>query len=126
MEFNINIGEKLVKDIIVTDDMSAKRIGSGAIDVFSTPSLISLMENVSQTLLQKFLTEGYSSVGTNVNINHVKASKIGARVICQSVISEIDGRKITFNVEAYDEKGKIGVGTHKRYIINIEEFINKL
>ena len=126
MEFNINIGEKLAKEIIVTGDMSAKKIGSGVVDVFSTPSLISLMENVSQTLLQKFLTEGYSSVGTNVNINHVKASKIGARVICKSVISEIDGRKITFNVEAYDEKGKIGMGTHRRYIINIEEFISKL
>lgn len=126
MEFNIGIGEELVKEITVTDDMSAKKIGSGAVDVFSTPSLISLMENVSQALLQKFLTEGYASVGTNVNVNHVKASKIGARIVCKSIISEIDGRKITFNVEAYDEKGKIGVGTHKRYIINIEEFINRL
>lgn len=126
MEFNINLGDELVKEITVTKEMSAKKIGSGSVHVFSTPSLISLMENVSQTLLQKFLPEGYSSVGINVNINHVKASKIGAKAVCKSVISEVNGKKVTFTLEAWDEKGKIGEGTHIRYIINMEEFINKL
>jgi len=126
MEFSINLGQELVKEIIVEEEMSAKKIGSGDIDVFSTPSMISLMENVSQTLLQKFLPEGYSSVGINVNINHVKASKIGAKVACKSVITEVNGKKVTFTLEARDEKGKIGMGTHERYIINIKEFINRL
>ncbi|MDV3426079.1 MAG: thioesterase family protein [Bacillota bacterium] len=126
MEFEIKLGEESVKEITVTEDMSAKRIGSGSVDVFSTPSLISLMENVSQILLQKFLSEGYSSVGININVNHIKASKIGARVTCKASISEVNGKKVSFNVEAYDEKGKIGEGTHKRYIINMKEFINRL
>lgn len=126
MEFNVNIGEELVKEIIVTEDMSAKKIGSGNIDVFSTPSLIALMENASQTLLQNFLGEGYSSVGIYINVNHIKASKIGAKVTCKAEISEVNGKRIAFNLEAYDEKGKIGEGTHKRYIINVKEFINRL
>lgn len=126
MEFNIILGDEITKEIIVTEDMSAQKIGSGSIDVFSTPSLISLMENVSQDLLQKYLPKDFSSVGINVNINHVKASKIGAKVVCKSIISEVNGKKVTFKAEAYDGDKIIGQGTHIRYIINIKEFINRL
>lgn len=126
MEFNISLGEEFTKEIIVTEDMSAMKVGSGTIDVFSTPSMIALMESVAQELLQSFLIEGYSSVGINVNINHVKGTKIGSKVTCSGKIIEVSGKKVTFTVEAYDEIGKIGEGTHKRYIINKEEFIKRL
>ncbi len=105
----------------------ASAVGSGGLDVFSTPSMIALMEKAAFTLVQESLAEGESTVGTQMNVDHVKASKIGDTITAKAVLTEIDGRKLTFDVSATDSAGNtIGHGTHTRFIIQIEKFLSRL
>lgn len=105
---------------------SASVVGSGGLEVFSTPSMIALMENTAAGSLAPHLEEGQGSVGTAVNIKHIAATPLGMKVTCESEIIEIDRRRLVFSVKAYDEKGLIGEGTHERFIIDNEKFMNKL
>ena len=105
---------------------TAKAYGSGLVEVFATPAMIALMEYTAHTSIHDFLPEGFATVGTQLNIEHSKATPLGAKVWCESVLESQDGRKLTFSVAAYDETGLIGKGTHERYIIDVEKFINKL
>ncbi|MGE5628205.1 MAG: thioesterase family protein [Solirubrobacterales bacterium] len=126
MEFMIKEGLQAVNEIIVTENDTASKLGSGDLDVFATPSMIALMENTSKKVVEEMLPKGYSTVGIEVSIKHIKATPLGMKVKCQAVLEKVDGKKLTFNVEAWDEKGKIGEGTHERFIINIESFMNKI
>lgn len=85
--------------------------------VFSTPSMINLMELTCADLLARNLEEGKGSVGMAVEVKHFAATPEGGKVTCEVEIAEIDGKKILFNVAASDEKGAIGKGTHKRAVI---------
>ncbi len=105
----------------------ASAVGSGGLDVFSTPSMIALMEKAAFTLVQESLAEGESTVGTQMNVDHVKASKIGETITAKAILTEIDGRKLTFDVSATDSAGNtIGRGVHTRFIIQIEKFLSRL
>lgn len=126
MEFNIKEGMKSVNEMIVTENDTASKLGSGDLDVFSTPSMIALMENTSKNVVEKFLPEGFSTVGIQVSVKHLKATPLGMKVRCEAFLDAVDGKKLTFKVEAWDEKGKIGEGTHDRFIINVESFMNKI
>ncbi len=126
MEFNIKEGMKSVNEMIVTENDTASKLGSGDLDVFSTPSMIALMENTSKNVVEKFLPEGFSTVGIQVSIKHLKATPLGMKVRCEAFLEAVEGKKLTFKVEAWDEKGKIGEGTHDRFIINVESFMNKI
>lgn len=96
-------------------------------DVFATPSMIALMEQAAYTLVQGSMAEGESTVGTQMNVDHVKASKIGDTITAKAVLTAIDGRKLTFEVSATDSAGNtIGHGTHTRFIIQIEKFLSRL
>jgi predicted thioesterase len=123
---NITIGLKYKKTIIVEPKDSAKVYGSGLVDVYSTPAMIALMEQTCNELLQPHLNENEVSVGIEVNVKHIKATNIGDSVTCYSEIVEISKNKITFKVETFDSKGKIGEGIHKRAIVNKEFFLNNL
>jgi predicted thioesterase len=96
------------------------------VDVYSTPSMIGLMENTAQTSVKDSLPEGYTTVGIDVSVKHMKATPIGMKVKCISTLKEIQGKKLLFEVEAYDEVGKIGQGTHTRYIVNHDDFIKNI
>ena len=105
----------------------ASAVGSGGLDVFSTPSMIALMEKAAYTLAQESLAEGESTVGTQMNVDHVKASKIGETITAKAILTEIDGRKLTFDVSATDSAGNtIGRGVHTRFIIQVEKFLSRL
>ncbi|MBO7321222.1 MAG: thioesterase family protein [Bacteroidales bacterium] len=105
----------------------ASAVGSGGLDVFSTPSMIALMEKAAYTLVQESLAEGESTVGTQMNVDHVKASKIGETITAKAILTEIDGRKLTFDVSATDSAGNtIGRGVHTRFIIQVEKFLSRL
>lgn len=126
MEFNIEIGKtfETIKKVEPRD--SAQAHGSGSLEVFATPAMIALMEHCSMMCIADSLLEGWGSVGVEVCAQHLKASPIGAQIRCRAVVTEADGRKVVFSVEAFEGDALIGSGTHTRVIINNQQFMEKL
>ena len=102
----------------VCDKDSARVLGSGLLDVYSTPAMIALMEKCSMMLVQDSLPAGYGTVGTAIDIRHLKASLIGAKLEARSKLVEIDNRRLVFEVSVSENNELIGSGIHERYIIN--------
>ncbi len=121
----LEIGMKGRAETAVTIDNTAKAFTSGALEVFATPAMISLMEETCWKMIQPELEEGLGSVGTKVNVSHMAPSSIGKTIVCDATLIEIDGRRLTFEVVCSDEKGMVGMGTHERFIINNEKFMAK-
>ena len=121
----IEVGICGQKEITVTEELTAKTFKSGALNVYATPAMISLMEDVAFTSVAEYLNEGCGSVGTKVDIEHVASSPVGMKITCDSELIEVEGRKLVFKVEAYDEKGLIGKGTHERFIVENKKFQEK-
>ncbi|MBQ5430536.1 MAG: thioesterase family protein [Lachnospiraceae bacterium] len=109
----------------VTEENAAKSMGSGDLMVFATPAMIALVEMACWTSVADGLEEGQSTVGTALEVNHVSATPLGVKVWCDSELTQIDGRKLTFAVKVYDEAGLIGEGSHQRFIIDKERFLAK-
>ena len=115
----------LTQLMIVQPNQTAEFLGSGLLPVLATPALIAFMENTAMQLIE--LPEGSSSVGTSISIKHLKATPIHAKIECTATITNIDGRKYTFTIQAADSVGDIiGEATHERVIVNIERFMQKL
>ena len=121
----LEIGMKGNAETVVTLDNTAKAFTSGALEVFATPAMISLMEETCWKMIQPELEEGLGSVGAKVNVSHMAPSAIGMTIMCEATLIEIDGRKLTFEVVCSDENGMIGMGTHERFIINNDKFMTK-
>ena len=121
----MNIGEKNEVEITVTDEITAKSMRSGSLPVLATPFMVALMEQAASELCDKYIEEGLSTVGTALNIQHLAPTPVGAKVRAVATVTEYDGRKICFDVEAYDEAGLIGKGTHERFTIKIDKFMQK-
>lgn len=121
----LKTGIKAEACVDVREENSARALGSGGLPVFSTPMLVALMERASLSAVQPFLPEGSSTVGTLVNIKHIAATPFGAKVRAEGVLKEIDGRRLVFEVKAWDEDGVIGEGAHERFIIDNEKFMKK-
>lgn len=119
----INIDDTLKVEITVTGSDTAISHKSGGLPVYATPAMIGLMENAAFTLLRN---EGKDSVGTEMNVKHTRACLVGAQVYATATVVSVNGNWVNFNVQAFDEKGEIGNGTHTRYIIDPEKFMNKL
>jgi len=124
--FDLKRGITTKREMIVTANDTASRYGSGLIDVFATPAMIGLMEGTAQHCAGTYLPEGITTLGIEVNIRHIKATPVGMKVRCEAVLIEIDGKKLLFEVNAWDEQGQIGTGTHTRFIIETSKFIEKL
>ncbi len=110
---------------IVEEKHLASLVGSGDQNVFSTPSLVALMENSAMNVINKYLEKGETSVGVEINVKHLASTPLGMKVSSTAEITEVDGRKVTFFIEAFDEKEKIGEACHTRFILNAEKFILK-
>ena len=118
-------GVKGTQEIMVTEENTAKVMGSGALDVFATPAMIALMEKTAWESVQPYLEEGSGTVGTLMNVKHVAATPVGMEVTCETKLVEVDRNRLVFEVKAYDAAGVIGEGTHERFIIDNERFLAK-
>lgn len=121
----LKTGIKGHQELVVTQELTAKNMGSGVMDVFATPAMLALMEKTAFTSVAEYLNEGCGSVGTKVDIEHVASSPVGIKITCDSELIEVEGRKLVFKLEAYDEKGLIGKGTHERFIVENKKFQEK-
>jgi fluoroacetyl-CoA thioesterase len=111
---------------IVDHENTAASVGAGGVEVFGTPMMIALMENAAWRAVADRLEEGDVTVGTVVNVRHLAATPLGQHVRATAELIEIDGRRLVFKVEAYDEKQKIGDGQHERFIVNLERFKQRI
>ena len=121
----LETGIKKTIEITVTEDMTAQSAGSGTLKVFGTPYMIALIEETAWTSIAPHLEEGQGTVGISLNIEHIAPTPVGMRVKCETTLTAIDGRKLSFEAEVYDEKGLIGKGTHERFIVYNEKFQSK-
>ena len=122
----LEVGMKLEVEKLVTDNDTAAKAASGAVEVLATPFMIAWMEEASLHLAQKGLEEGLTTVGTEVNIKHLKGTLVGKTVKIVSVLKEIDRKKLVFDVEVLEDGVAVGTGTHTRFIIDPVKFYEKL
>lgn len=122
----MEIGLKYQSRVAVSSDNTALRLGSGDMEVFATPAMIALMENAAMNAVAPALAEGATTVGTMMRSSHIKASALGATITAEAELISVDGRRLTFAVRAWDEKGVIGEGEHERFIVDRERFLAKL
>lgn len=121
----LSVGMKNTVSVTVTEDLTAQAAKSGSLSVYATPFMIALMEEASAGLIEPYLDEGITSVGTMVNIQHLAATAVGAKVKATATLTSFDGRKFCFDVEAYDNAGLIGKGTHERFSVKSDKFMAK-
>lgn len=119
-------GLKSESRTVVSQDNVAATMGSGDMPVFATPAMVALMENAAMNAVAAELEAGASTVGVEMSVSHVKASPVGAEVTASAELVEVDGRKLTFEVKAWDGKGTIGEGRHVRFVVDRERFMGKL
>ncbi|MDQ2714372.1 MAG: thioesterase family protein [Chloroflexota bacterium] len=110
----------------VVHENTAAAVGAGGVEVFGTPMMIALMENAAWGAVAESLDEGYVTVGTLVNVRHLGATPLGQQVRATAELIEIDGRRLVFKVAAHDEQKQIGEGTHERFIVHLQRFIERL
>ena len=122
----LKVGDQFTSELVVEEKHTAAAFGSGNILVFSTPMMIGLMENAALNCAQLNLSSELSTVGTYVNVKHVAATPIGQKVTATATLVSIEGKKLEFRVEAFDEIEKIGEGMHGRYIIDAAKFLDKV
>lgn len=121
----LDIGIKGKIERTVTEDITAKKIGSGELDVLATPALIALAEETAWKSVADELEPGQGTVGTRMDLSHIAATPVGMKFYCESDLIEVDRRKLTFSIVAYDEKERIAEGTHERFIVDNESFQDK-
>ena len=122
----MEVGLKYESTVVVSQSNTAATMDSGDMDVFATPAMVALMENAAMLAVAAHLPEGSATVGTQMNTSHIKASPLGATITASAELTEVEGRKLTFAVKAWDEKGTIGEGVHTRFVVDRERFLSKL
>ena len=125
MTTELKIGLTGKKADKVTDHNTAISYGSGGAAVYATPAMVGLMESACLSIVDPRLPDGQATVGISLNIRHLAATPIGMSIIAKAELVTISGKKLTFSVQAFDDKEKIGEGTHERYIIDLNNFLQK-
>jgi len=123
-EIKIGLTAELVE--VVTDELTANALGSGLVPALATPAMIALMENASVSAIREYLEFGETSVGIEVNVKHLAATPVGMRVLARAEVLSVDKRRVTFRVEAWDGKERIGEGTHVRAIVDEARFEERI
>ena len=123
---NMEIGLTYTSTLVVSKDHVAAVMGSGDLHVFATPAMVALMENAAMMAVAEHLPKGSTTVGAMMNTSHVKPSPVDESIKATAVLTEVEGRKLTFEIKAEDSKGIIGEAVHVRYIVDRERFMSKL
>ncbi|MEO1770284.1 thioesterase family protein [Candidatus Enterococcus ferrettii] len=110
----------------VTENITAEKVGSGDLPVLSTPALLAMMENCAKELLSTQLSDQETSVGSSVELKHLGPSPVGSAINVQAVITEHTNKKVTFQIEAYENAKMIGQALHTRVIVDNEQFMRKM
>ena len=110
----------------VTMEMSAKALGSGDMEVLATPAMVALMENAAMLCVASSIEPTQSTVGISIEVTHSRATAINKKIEATAEITNVDGRKISFEITAIDEKGVIGTAKHDRFIVDREKFLSRL
>ncbi|MCQ2204507.1 MAG: thioesterase family protein [Bacteroidales bacterium] len=122
----MEIGNKYTTELFVTAELSAEKMGSGDMPVLATPAMVAMMENAAMKCVADDLDDGQTTVGIMMNTTHVKPSPVGVKVYATAELIAIDGRKLSFNITAYQGQDIIGEATHDRFVVNKEKFLAKL
>jgi fluoroacetyl-CoA thioesterase len=109
-------------ELVVGDEHTAPRIGSGRVRVLATPVMINLMEAAALDAVENLIPAGHQSLGTRLDVRHIAATPVGMRVRATARLVSVSGRTLEFQVEAHDEKDLIGDGTHTRLVVNVARF----
>ncbi len=118
----LSIGLKGDAQIRVGEDQTAPRVGSGRVRVLATPVMINMMEAAALDAIENLLPPGHQSLGTHLDVGHYAATPVGMTLRATAEVTKIDGRNVTFRVEAFDDKERVGDGTHTRVVVNVERF----
>ncbi len=125
-EISIPVGTLCREEYHVGEEHAAKHVGSGDVEVLSTPSMILFMEMTALKCVEKYLPPGYTTVGTAVNVKHLNPAPVNDRIVVEVRVAGAEGRKIVFEVKALWKDIVIGEGIHERYIVDKERFLNKV
>ena len=109
-------------ELVVGEEHTAPRVGSGKVHVLATPVMINLIEAAALDALDRHLPPGYQSLGTLLNVRHVAATPVGMKVFAEVWVSRVENRTVYFSVKTHDEKELIGEGLHERVVVNVEKF----
>lgn len=122
----IEIGQKHVSELVVTDAVTAIAFGSGDMPVLATPAMMALMENAAMLAVKDSLPEGCTTVGGHIESSHLKPTKVGEKIEAVAEVVKVDGKKIFFKVAAYCGDALLGEGTHLRFVVDREKFMSRL
>ena len=122
----LEVGLKYESRLTVGAENTALVLGSGDMEVLATPAMVALMENAAMKAVADYLPEGSTTVGIEISTSHLKASALGANVVAEAILEEVDGRRLKFSLKAWDDTGVIGEGVHTRFIVDRERFLSKL
>lgn len=121
----LKVGDTSINEYIVNPENTADSIGNEGVIVLSTPSMVGFMEDTATQIVTRKIPENYRPVGTKVNIEHINSTPIGAKVTIKATLIAVEGRKLIFDVEAFNEKCKIGFGRYEQHIIDLSKFLHK-
>ena len=125
MSYENLIGLTNAAEEFVTEKSTALALGSGSLEVFATPAMILLAEKASADLIEKNLPTELTSVGISLEIKHTSPTPVGMKVRVEVKIISAEGRKVIFEIAAFDERGEIGRGSHERFIVDKKKFQTK-
>ena len=109
-------------DLVVGEEHTAPRVGSGKVRVLATPVMINLIEAAALAAIEHLLPAGYQSLGTRIDVRHIAATPVGMKLVAKAAVTSVEGRTVHFRVEAHDQKELIGDGLHERVVVNVAKF----
>lgn len=120
------VGARGSASLVVADEHTAPRVGSGRVAVLATPVMINLIEAAALDAAEHDLPDGHQSLGTHLDVRHIAATPVGMRATARAELVGVDGRTLRFRVEVHDERELIGDGTHERVVVNVQRFVARV